>query len=302
MTAASEFVDRLSTDVLTVNLSLQTALVEEYGKPMEQHLGEWVFDHQEAFQDALRRFYALGGDIGHTATQANSRFRARPFGQEVADRIYEFNLVSAKLAREVTPEDRYIAGNVDTTNPDFMEPVGDLTYDEVYENNKGQIEALVEGGVNVLVVAGNQMDVALIYIKLAKELSDLPVIGMNCFFKTERKGFRTFEGLDPETATAKLDEAGADVVGLICGAVTFEETAGLLRQIAKVTDKPLAAAPDAGMAELVDDKTVWPATGEDSLKFVPEWIDAGARIVGGCCGTNFDHYRALASVAQRFPA
>jgi S-methylmethionine-dependent homocysteine/selenocysteine methylase len=53
------------------------------------------------------------------------------------------------------------------------------------------------------------------------------------------------------------------------------------------------------MAELVDDKTVWPATGEDSLKFVPEWIDAGARIVGGCCGTNFDHYRALVSVAQR---
>ena len=301
MTATSDFLDRLSRDVLTINLSLQTLLVEEYEKPMEEHLSQWVLDHPADFQDALRRFYALGGDIGHTGTQANSKFRSQPFGQEVADRIYELNQVSAKLAREVTPEDRYIAGNMDTTNPDFMEPVGDLTYDEVYENNKGQIEALVEGGVNVLVVAGAHMDEALVYIKIAKDLTDLPVIGLNAFFKTKH-GFRTLEGLDPKTATISLDKGGADVVGLICGLVSFEETGGLLRQIREGTDKPLAATPDAGLAQLVGDDTVWPATAEDSERFVPEWIDAGARVVGGCCGTNYDHYRALVSVAREHSA
>ena len=297
MTAASEFVDRLSTDVLTLNLSLQTTLVEEYEKPMEEHLSQWVLENPAAFQDALRRFYALGGDIGHTATQANSRFRSQPFGQEVVDRIYELNQLSAKLAREITPDDRYIAGNMSSTNPDFMEPVGDLTYDEVYENNKGQIEALVEGGVNLIVVTGQHMDEALIYIKLAKELTDLPVIALSSFFKG-KKGFRTLEGVEPKAAMEAIDEAGADVVGVTCGLTSYEDTADVLRMMREGTDKPMAAAPDAGLAELVNGETVWPATPEELLTFVPQWVEAGARVVGGCCGTNLEHYRSMALASK----
>ena len=298
MTTAADFLERLSHDVLTLNLSLQTILVEEYEKPMEEHLSGWVLAQSGEFQDALRRFYAGGGDIGHTATQANSRFRAQPFGQVVVDRVYELNHMSAKLAKEVTPQDRYIAGNMSSTNPDFMEPVGDLTYDEVYEANKEHLLALVEGGVDLLVVTGQHLDEAVIYIKLAKELTELPVIAFSSFFKG-KKGFRTLEGLDPKTATERLDEAGADVVGVTCGLVSYEDTGEVLRQMSEGTDKPMAAAPDAGLAQLLDGETVWPATPEELESFVPEWVDAGARVVGGCCGTNLEHYRSMASVVQQ---
>ena len=95
---ASDFMERLRSDILVAYMPMQTFLVEEYGKPMEQHLSEWVLDHPEEFQDAIRRSYAAGCDMTHTATQASSPFRSQPFGKAVLDRIYEFNVKSAKLA------------------------------------------------------------------------------------------------------------------------------------------------------------------------------------------------------------
>ena len=160
------FMERLwNTDDVLVHFGpIPTFLAAEYGYPLEEHVSVWTVDHPKEFQDALRRIYAAGHDSIQIGTQSASPFRSKPFGQAVVDRVYELNYKTAKLAREVTPEGHYSVGNIGTTTPDFMEPVGNMTYDEVYEGYMEQIKGLVEGGVEVIAVAGNDMEQAVIVI------------------------------------------------------------------------------------------------------------------------------------------
>jgi 5-methyltetrahydrofolate--homocysteine methyltransferase len=282
-------------DRMTLYMPMQTFLVEEYGKPMEQHLSEWILDHPKEYQDAARRSFAAGCDMVHTGTQASSRIRAKPFGLE--GRVYELNLKSAKLAREVTPEGRFVIGNFTSTNPDFLEPVGSITHDEVYEAYKPQILGLAEGGVDVFHAGGAQMEVSLIILKMAKELTNIPIIAFNTFY-SGKKGFRTIDGLDPETAARKLNDIGADVIGGTCGKFGYKEAPELLKQMRMGTDKPLMIQPDAGVAQLIRGETVYPATPDELESILPTWLDAGAWVIGGCCGTNLEHYRKISSVLQ----
>jgi 5-methyltetrahydrofolate--homocysteine methyltransferase len=303
----TDFCERLGNDVLIRNVPVQTFLVEDYGKPMEQHLSEWILNHPKEFQDALRRSYAAGADIGQTATQASSRFRAAPFGKAIADRVYEFNFKSAVLAKKVTPEDHYVIGDISTSNPDFLEPVGNMTYKEVYEGYLEQIKGLVEGGVDVLRIVGNHLEESVIAIRVARDnYPDIPVVASNVFF-AGRKGFRTMMGLTPQAASSRLQEAGADVIGFNCGLMTkskhtadwYPAAIELLKEVREGTDRYLWIAPDAGLAQLIDGKTVYPASPDEMAKEVLNWVDIGARVVGGCCGTSLEHVRKISDVIKK---
>ncbi len=305
---ATEFYKRLCNgDVLIRNAPVQTLLVEEYGKPMEQHLSEWIIAHPKEFQDALKRSYSAGSDLGQTATQASSRFRAAPFGRALVERTYEFNLKSATLAKEVTPEDHYVVGDVSTSNPDFLEPLGNMTYQEVYDGYFEQIKGLVDGGVDVLRVVGNHLEESVIAIKVAKDnYPDIPVVGSNVFF-ISKKGFRTMMGLTPQAASSRLQEAGADVIGFNCGLMTkskdtaewYPAATYLLKEIQEGTSKYLWIAPDAGIAQLINGKTVYPASPDDIASEVLNWIKIGASVVGGCCGTSLEHVKKISDVVKK---
>jgi len=304
-----DFLERVGNDVLVACMSLQTILVQEYGKPMEDHLSVWVIDHPGEFQDAVKASFAAGCNMVHTATQASSPFRSRPFGQSVVDRIYELNYQSAKLTKEVTPEGYYVIGNISHSNPDFLEPVGDLTFDEVYEGYKQQISGLADGGVDVFHIAGNHIDEGIIAIKVAKDLTDIPVIAHDIFYPT-KKGFRSMMGLDPRTSAAKLHQTGAEIIGTNCGSMTKSlDTAewcpaatALLEEIRQSTDRPLSVQPDPGVPQLLNDKTVWPVSPEEMASEVPNWVEAGVRVVGGCCGTGLEHYRKISEAVRGWRA
>ena len=294
---------RNTDDVLVMFFSMQTLLVEEYGKPMETHLGEWILAHPKEFQDSLRRLYDAGYDMAHPGTQANSPFRAKPFG--VQDKVYELNYQAVKLAKEVTPEGCYVAGLVSTSNPDFLEPVGNMTYDEVYQGYREQVLPMLDAGVDLIAVGGNHVDDAVIAIKMIKDHSDIPVIGSNVFY-AGKKGFHMITGHDPKTASAMLQEAGADVVGFNCGLMTksldtsewYPAATALLKEVKQGTDRYLFASPDAGLAQLIKGKTVYPASPEEMASEVLNWVDVGARIVGGCCGISIEHGRRVSAVLK----
>ena len=299
----TDFLERLRSEVLIAWMPLQTFLVEEYRKPMEQHLSVWVLDHPDEFQEAIRRSYDAGCDMTHTATQASSPFRSKPFGTEILDRIYELNYKSAKLAKEVMPKDHYVIGNVSHSNPDFLEPVGNMTYEEVYEGYKEQISGLVEGGVDILHISGNHIEEGIIAIKVARDLCDLPIIGFDVFYPS-KKGFRSQMGNSPIESAAKFQEADADIVGTMCGLMTkSEDTSGwypaataLVKEMRQGCSKPLSIMPDPGIPQIVAGKTVWPASPEEMAREVLNWVHSGARIVGGCCGTSLEHYKAISAV------
>jgi len=288
---ATDILTRLQSEVLVSYAPLHTLLMD-WGKDLESHLSEWILDHPDEFQDALAKSYAVGCDFGYTATQASSVFRAKVFGLE--SRVREFNYESARLAREVTPEGHYVLGNVSATNLDFLEPVGSYTKDYVIEGYTNQIMALAEGGVQAILVAGNQADCLCLAIEIVKKRTNLPAIAHNVYYKG-KKGFRTLMGYDPKTASAMVTEAGADVVGCSCGLFSYSDTTELVHQMREGTERILDALPDAGMPGLVDGKTVHPAKPEEMAARAPDWIKAGARLVGGCCGTSLEHYRQLSA-------
>ena len=146
----------------------------------------------------------------------------------------------------------------------------------------------------------------MIVIKALKEhYPDVPVIARGLFY-TGKKGFRTLMGLDPKTVAAKFHEAGAEVIGFSCGLMSKSEDASeyyraattLIKEMRQGTDRYLIALPNAGLARLVNDKTVYPATPEMMASEVLNWIDAGARLVGGCCGTGLEHGRRVSAVLR----
>ena len=301
---ASNLKERLqNTDDVLLHYIPLHSLLADWGKDLESHLSEWIVNHPDAYQEALKLSFDAGCDFACTQTQASSPWRAEVFG--VRDRIYELNYKSAKLAREVTPPDRYVLALVSTTNPDFLEPVGNMTYEEVYEGYKEQISALLEGGIDALLIAGNHIDEAVVAIKVAQDLCDLPIISQNVFYTT-KNGFRTMMGADPITASAKLEEVGVDVVGASCGLMTksldpaewYPAATTLVKEMRKGCSKPLSIQPDPGIPELIDGKTVWPVSPDDMAKEVPNFVDAGARIIGGCCGTSFEHCRKISAALQ----
>ena len=294
-----------TNDVLVMFQGIQTLLVEEYGKPMEAHLSAWILDHPNEFQDCLRRIFTAGCDLAPIGTQASSPFRAKPFGQSVVDRIYELNYESARLAKEVTPKGHYIQAVVSTSNPDFLEPLGNMTNDEVYSGYLQQIKGLIDGKVDLITIAGNHIDEAVIAIKVVKDHCDIPVNVSNSFY-AGKKGFRTMMGLDPKAASAKLQEAGAEIIGANCGLMTrskdsnewYPAATTLVKEMRRGTDRYLSIGPDAGLAQLINGKTVYPASPEEMAREVSNWVSAGARIVGGDCGSNLEHMRKIATVLQ----
>ena len=303
----ASLVDRLlgTSDILTHYYPLHSALAE-WGKPLEEHLSAWIIDHPEEYQAALLQSFDAGCDLASTSTQASSPWRAEVFG--LRHRVREMNLRSAELAREIMPPDRYLCGFVSSTNPDFLEPLGSLKTGEVYEGYTEQISALLEGGVDCIMVVGNHVEESVIAISVAKDLGEVPVAAQSVFYDG-RQGYRTMMGEDVPTATLRLAEAGADVVGASCGLMKegqpgaggtgyYRAATRLVSEMAAACKKPISIQPNAGIAGIAEGRTVYPASPDELADEVGGWVAAGARIIGGCCGTGLEHYRAISALLR----
>jgi len=176
------------------------------------------------------------------------------------DRLYELTLKQVQLAKEVTPENCYLPGQVSLSGV-FLEPLGEVTADELYKSYVEQIIPMLEGGVDLFFCTDNDTEEAVICIKAVRDHCDLPVIGRN-FFYAGKRGIRTIMGLDVKTASARLQEVGADVVGAVCGDIArpIGNALTVVKEMRQGCDKPLLIKPDAGLAQLIDGKIVQPLT------------------------------------------
>jgi len=118
-------------------------------------------------------------------------------------------------------------------------------------------------------------------------------------FSKGPRGYATMMGVRPEQAAAALADAGADIVGANCGG-GIEDAVELARLMRPATETPLWLKPNAGLPQLVNGKTVYKETPDDMAARIPDLIEAGAEIVGGCCGTGPDHIRRFAAELKRY--
>jgi 5-methyltetrahydrofolate--homocysteine methyltransferase len=224
-----------------------------------------------------------------TNTFGGSRVKLDKRG--LGGRVAELNAAGARLSLEGAPG-AIIAGSVGPTG-EFVEPLGTLSEANLEAMFAEQIAAMLGAGLHVICVETmTALEEAACAIRAAKRLDRaVEVIATMTFDKTP-SGYRTMMGIGPEQAASALVEAGADVVGSNCGN-GVRNMVDIAREFRRFTDRPILIHANAGMPELVDGQTVFRETPQDMADQVTALLEAGADIIGGCCGTTPDHIAAI---------
>ncbi|MCR5758307.1 MAG: homocysteine S-methyltransferase family protein [Selenomonas sp.] len=239
-------------------------------------------------------YIEAGATIIETNTFGASALKLEHYG--LADRVTEINTAAVKIAKEAAKGQAKIAGSIGPTGR-FIEPLGDLSFDEAYTNFFNQARALTDAGADFLIIETcidlQEMRAALL---AAKEASDIPVI---CQLSYSEDG-RTVTGTAPQTAAILLEAMGADIIGVNCS-LGPEELVPIVKILAENCSCPISVLPNAGMPYLQDGQTVFPMGPADFGQWGKKLLEAGASYIGGCCGTTPDHIRALAQSLKEQP-
>lgn len=236
-------------------------------------------------------YRAAGASIVLTNTLSGNRIGLEHAG--LTNRIADINQLGAKLCREAVGEDCYVAGDMSGTGK-FMEPLGEYTEQQFSDNAAEQAKLLADAGVDLIIIE-TMTDVreTAVAVRAAKQATGLPVIA-SISFDPAGGSFRTMMGDTAEKAVADLVEAGADVIGSNCGTLDPWEVSRVVADMRSRIDLPLIAMPNAGKPELSGGEVTFRLTPEEFAEGAMKCVEAGATLIGGCCGTTPAHIAALA--------
>jgi len=239
-------------------------------------------------------------DAGSNAILTNS-FGGHPIKLKqysLESRTDELNRAAAEISREAAGDDHFVMGSMGPTGVMLM--LGDISPSEVYDGYALQASALQRGGVDAICVETmTDIEEATLAVKAAKEATGLEVLCTFTFDRTAQGEYRTMMGIAPAMIVEALKNAGADAIGSNCGN-GMKQMIDIIRELRSQDQHiPILIHANAGIPQIVDGKIVFPETPEYMASFVPELINAGASIIGGCCGTNPDHIRSIAQAIQK---
>ena len=282
-----EFFDLTSRGVVLLDGATGSNL-RAAGMPVGVSAEKWILEHSEVMLDLQRRYVEAGSQILCTPTFSANRLRLKDFGLE--DQLKELNLRLVELTREAASGKALVAGDLPTLGRP-LEPVGDMPYSEAYDIYREHMEALAEAGVDLFALETLMgADEAVAALDAAAAL-DLPVW---CSFSAEADGSLMFGGNVWETA-AMLQELGAVAVGVNCS-VGPDQLESVIRSIRAAVDIPVIAKPNAGLPVMDEHGQAHYSMGpEDFARHIQTLIEAGAGIVGGCCGTTPEYIRQVAA-------
>ena len=259
---------------------LQRLGLKAGGCPDELNLteGELIKKVHRAYRDA-------GSDVVTTNTFGATTPKLEEYGLD--KKVAQINKTAAALAREAVGDDGFVAGDVGPTGR-FVEPVGEMTFDEAVEIFSVQTEALKEGGADLILIE-TMMDIKeLKAAVLAAKETGLPVAATMTFDETGRSVL----GTTPEAFAVIADSLGVDCLGANCS-LGIEGIYKTIKAMSTVTAVPLIAQANAGMPVLKGDETIFPASPEDMVPYVTKLVSVGVRAIGGCCGTTPEHIEAM---------
>jgi 5-methyltetrahydrofolate--homocysteine methyltransferase len=259
----------------------------------------WNDTHADVVQGIHKGYFDAGSDIVETNTFGGTRLKLNEY--KIGDRTRELNVRGAQLARAAAPAHGYVAGSIGPTSrlPAEYEPLGDTTDEEYFETFREQAAALAEGGVDVFAVETMMFpQEAVAAVRACKAVADLPVMATMFFqFEELHDRDRTMWGESPADVAKNLLAAGADVVGMNCGRGP-DRAIVIIREMRAVTDAPLVAYPNAGLPVTTGDTVTYELGPEEMARDYPALLEAGAGIVGGCCGSDARHIARIAEVVR----
>ncbi len=248
---------------------------------------EWILENEEKLIDLQKSFVEAGTNILYAPTFSGNRVKLEEYGLE--DRAEEINKRLVGLSKRAAGGKALVAGDMTMTGV-ALEPVGPMKLEDLINIYKEQAKYLLEAGVDLFVVE-TMMSLAetRAAVIAIKEVCDLPVIASLTF----QEDGRTLYGTDPVTAVVVLQSIGADVIGVNCSTGP-EEMIPVIKKMKEYAEVPILAKPNAGLPVLQDGVTVYPMTPEEFASWGPAFVEAGAGLIGGCCGSTPEHIRMLA--------
>ncbi len=295
----SNFLERIKAGQVLVADGATGTNLQQRGLERGAAAEIWVLERPQEIVRLHRDFLAAGADILLTATFGATAIRLQAAGGPgLAGQTAEINRQAVALARQAAAEasrpGTLVAGSIGPTGQLLM-PFGPLEESAAGAAFLLQVQALVEAGVDLLVVE-TQFDLGEARAALQAARQAAAGVPLVCSFSYDR-GTRTMMGVRPSQVAVELGSL-ADVLGINCGR-SLDDNFKALGELRAATNLPLWFKPNAGLPEVDDQgRSVYSVTPEDMGSRVPAWLQAGAQVVGGCCGTSPEHLGAIARAVK----
>lgn len=253
----------------------------------------WNIDQADKVTDVHRAYLAAGADLLTTNTFGGTSYVLGNHG--AGARVRDLNVAGACLARAIAGERAWVLGDIGPFGG-MLEPLGDAVADEVALAFRQQAAALLEGGADIILIETmSDPAEAALAVAAAKAAGAECVIATYTFQKSAA-GYRTMMGTTVADTFPAVLAAGADIVGANCGTeLSLDDYVALTKElVAHAAGRPVIVQPNAGSPRLVDGKICYDESAAQFAAAVPRLLAAGARLVGGCCGSTPEHIAAMA--------
>ncbi|MDD7740237.1 MAG: homocysteine S-methyltransferase family protein [Lachnospiraceae bacterium] len=258
------------------------------GMPKGVSTEVWALEHPEIVIDLQRGYVNAGSQIVYAPTFSLNRISLANFGLE--SKVEELNNRLTALSKEaVKGTGTLIAGDLSTVGK-MMQPKGELTYEELFDAYAEQVTALANAGVDLLVAETMlSVDETCVFLDAASSVCDLPLM---CSLTLEADGSALFGGNAVE-AVETLQEMGASAVGLNCS-VGPDQLEAVVASMARVARIPVIAKPNAGLPKITPTgEAIYSMDAPTFARNMKVLVDAGAGVIGGCCGTDPEYIRLV---------
>jgi len=272
-------------------------MLQAKGLPAGECPERWNFTHRGIIFSVAKGYVDAGSEMVETNSFGGNVIKLKGCGLD--GQAFEVNRLAAEISREAIGPKGIVLGSVGPTGKILM--MGEVSAEEMYEAFVPQVKGLEAGGADVACIE-TMMDIeeAKIALKTVREHTLMADICSFTFDKTPLGEYRTMMGHTPADVAHAMAEAGADVIGANCGH-GIEQMVPIARQLKESEpDIPILIQANAGEPYIHDDKTVFPETPEETVVWIPELLDIGVSLIGGCCGTTPDHIREIREKIEEF--
>lgn len=281
-----EFQKLLTEEIIILDGATGSNL-QKRGMPVGACPELWIMEHRNVLSDLQQEYAAAGSNIVYAPTFSANSIKLKDYDLE--KRTKELNQTLVEISKEAVKGKAFVAGDVTMTGA-LLEPMGDLTFDELVEVYREQISCLSDAGVDLLVVETMlSLQETRAAVIAAREVCDLPVMATLSFGINGK----TMYGVSAGSAAAVLQGLGVDAVGMNCSSGP-DRMLDVLEEMKKVALIPVIVKPNAGMPKLdAQGHTVYDMEAEEFSVHMEKMAASGAGLVGGCCGTSPEYIKAV---------
>lgn len=284
--------DLIQQRIVLLDGGMGTELIK-HGFPQGACPETWNVEKPEVVQKIHTSYFEAGSDVVLTNSFGGNKIKLSSHGLE--KRCYDLNRAAATIANDVKPEGRFVAGSMGPTGK-FLKPQGEFSPEEFEEAYAEQAKGLSDGQVDFLLIE-TQYDLmeALCALRGARKVTELPIF-VTMTFNRNPRGFFTLMGNTVDQCLEELEKEQVLVVGANC-TLNSADMADLVKIMRERTSLPLIAQANAGQPSLSKEGEVSYSQGiENYVSCVPQMVENGANLIGGCCGTNPDYIRRIFSL------